>query len=321
MAFLYDTLKAEGRIEEHRAVAGRYSAIMHASAGAASVLGGWLATIDMRFCFWASAAAALAAAAVATTLREPPRSEPTSDAPSYRQILRAALTIVAERPAVRSQVFLGAAATTVSFLLLWVMLQPYAARAGLPVWSLGLIVLAVRGASIVGSVAAEPFGRRFGGDVVMAVSVGSLAVAPLVLAAAVAPSLIVVFIAVAFTSALLTPILSASVNRMIPSAQRATVLSIQSLVWSFLVAVIEPLLLAVADRAGIQAAMGVSAGLGAVILLPLLWLASRMPQPLPESSSAALPGDTAASRPRPARAVGSPAVSHPGSSVQRDDGV
>ena len=67
MAFLYDSLKAEGRADEHPRLAGRYFALEHASGGGAALLGGWLATVDMRVCFYASAAAMLLAAAVAFT--------------------------------------------------------------------------------------------------------------------------------------------------------------------------------------------------------------------------------------------------------------
>jgi MFS family permease len=285
MAFLYDSLKADGRADEHPRLAGRYFALEQASGGVAALLGGWLATVDMRLCFYASAAAMLLAAAVASTFIEPPRSEPgVADVRlRYREILRGAVAVLAGRPLVRYQILFGAAATAFWFVLVWVLLQPYARGVGAPLWTLGLIALVIRGVSFGGAMLADRVARRVGAEMVVAAAAVTMVAGQLVLWGFASSRALLVFFAVAFAAAVLRPTLSALLNREIPSAQRATILSIQSLLWCFFIAATEPVVLTIADRAGIATAVGVCGILTGLCLVPLvvLWRRALLPRDVP----------------------------------------
>jgi MFS family permease len=274
MAFLYDTLKADGRSAEHRWFAGRWIAVEHACAGAAAFAGGLLATIDMRLCFLLSGTSLLAAALVATTFAEPPRSESGSGdvALRYREILRAAATVVLGRPLIRYQLLFGAAAVAFAFMLNWMLLQPYAHGMGVTTAGLGIMALLIRVASVAGSMMADRVGQRIGPWPIVAVSATILAGGQLALWAGTSRRILGVFVIVAVASSVLRPTLSALLNRDIPSAQRATILSIQSLVGWLLVALIEPIVLLLAERAGMHKAMAFSGMLTIACLGPLLVL-------------------------------------------------
>jgi MFS family permease len=272
MAFLYDTLKADGRAEEHRWFVGRWLAVEHVCAGLAALAGGFLATIDMRYCFLVSGFSLMGAALVAATFTEPPRSEPGSAdvVLRYREILGAAAGLVLRWPLIRYQVLFGAAATAFSFTLTWLLLQPYAHAMGVPTVGLGLMALLIRAASVVGSMTADRLARGVGTGAVVVAAAVILAGGQLALWAVASPTVLAVFVVVALASSVMRPTISALLNREIPSAQRATVLSIQSLLGWLAVALMEPLVLALGERVGMHAALGTSGLLTFACLFPLL---------------------------------------------------
>jgi MFS family permease len=85
---------------------------------------------------------------------------------------------------------------------------------------------------------------------------------------------ILLLVAWAMTSAISTPIRSAFMNGVIPSAQRATVLSFDSLMGSVGGVVAQPVLGRVADASGYAASYLVAGGLSA-LALPFVLLARR----------------------------------------------
>jgi len=53
---------------------------------------------------------------------------------------------------------------------------------------------------------------------------------------------------IALVAGLMRPVLSALLNARIPSAQRATILSLQSLIWTLMLAVLEPSIFTLAAK-------------------------------------------------------------------------
>lgn len=277
-AFLYDSLAADGQASQYAKITGRKNAIVQASQAFGSLAGAWLAGFDMSLCFSISGALALVAAGVALTFREPPRHDvpaatSAAPAPGYWQTIREAVRIAANRPAVRDQILLGALVPVFNFLLTFILLQPYAAAAGVPVANLGAVVLAVRGASVLGSMAAHRVSARIGPHVLVPAAVAIMVASHALLAVSGSPGALALFAVVSLASALIPPTLSQLLNERIPSAQRATIISLQALLWTLALAVVEPPLLAVASRAGVPFAIGLSGVILAVTALPtlLLW--------------------------------------------------
>jgi hypothetical protein len=79
-------------------------------------------------------------------------------------------------------------------------------------------------------------------------------------------------LAVALVPALLTPLLSARLNHLIPSGQRATILSLGALLFELGLAIAMPLLLAFADRFGAPAAIGLAGLIFALTAVPLMFV-------------------------------------------------
>jgi MFS-type transporter involved in bile tolerance (Atg22 family) len=80
--------------------------------------------------------------------------------------------------------------------------------------------------------------------------------------------------AISFFTAILRPIVMNRIQGEVSDNIRATVLSVQSLIFAFVIAFIEPLLGAIADRSGFPATYFTMAG-GLTLLVLLLFWRSR----------------------------------------------
>ena len=282
-ALLYDSLKADGRAAEAAKQSGRYAAINQASQGIASLAGAALATVDINLCFAICGFLGLAAAGLVLTIHEPPRSNEDGDSYlGYWKNLKTAVRIAARRPVVRALVLLNATIITVPLVVYYVLLQPYSLGVGLPLAALGIVVIAVQLSTVVASWLAHRTEGRFALTSVVAVALAVLIAAMAILAALPSIPTLALMLAVGLVPALLTPLLSARLNHLIPSGQRATILSLGALLFELGLAVAMPLLLAFADRFGAPAAIGLSSVIFALTAVPLsfVWrVADRAPAP------------------------------------------
>lgn len=280
-ALLYDSLRADGRAAEAAKQSGRYAAIQQASQGIASLLGAAIATVDITLCFTLCGVGALAASALALTMREPPHTDEGEARLGYWKNLRVAIGIAARRPIVRALLLLGAMILVVPLVVYYVLLQPYALGVGLPLASLGIVVVGVQLTTVVTSWLAHRSKARFALTDVVTAGVAVLLIASAVLALFPSIPTIAVMLVVALVPALCVPLLTARLNDLIPSAQRATILSLSALLFELGLAVAMPLLLTSADRVGAPAAIGISTAALAITVLPFLfiWRASERAAP------------------------------------------
>jgi len=271
-ALLYDSLKADGRAAEAAKQSGRYAAVNQASQGIASLVGAAIATIDINLCFAICGILAFAAAALVLTIHEPPRTSEDGERVGYWRNLGIAVRIAARRPVVRALVLLNATILTIPLVVYYVLLQPYSLGVGLPLAALGIVVIAVQLSTVVASWLAHRTEGRFALTSVVAVALAVLIGATVILAAAPSIPALALMLAVALVPALLTPLLSARLNDLIPSGQRATILSLGALLFELGLAVAMPLMLAFADRFGAPAAIGLSGAVFAATAVPLMFV-------------------------------------------------
>ena len=277
-ALLYDSLKADGREAEAAKYAGRSSAIQLASQGLAALCGSALATIDMALCFIVSGLLAFAATIVILTVREAPRFGEQGESPAtYWNNLRTAVGIASSRPVLRAILLLSASFSVVPLVVYYFLLQPYALGVGIPLVALGVVVVLIQATTVAASWLAHRVQRRFELRWIVTLSAVALAVATLVLG--IAPSIpsVALMLVVALVPALVGPLLTARINGLIPSAQRATILSLSALIAELGTAGLVPLLLWLADQLSPATAIGLSAAIFAVTAVPLLimWRASE----------------------------------------------
>jgi len=243
-AFVYDSLKAAGRREEYQKIWGRIHSISLVAGVVSLVLGAFLAAItNLWFPIVISAGLMLIAWIVSLTFKEPPREEaPTS----YRETILNAVNVVRSKPPVYTMMLFAGfvMAIAVSFSIL---AQPYLRSHGIGIDVIGF--LQVPG-QLVGIFAAL-FAYRLVG--IIGVGRTMLLLPVVVLVAAIGLGSVDHIAAFAFypltglVFAMSFPVLSTYFNDRIPSASRATVLSIYQLTFSLFVAFFEPILGWIAD--------------------------------------------------------------------------
>lgn len=272
-ALLYDTLAADGRVDDFARFSGRSQVVLQVAQGAGAALGGLAASVNPALCFLIPGCLALVAALVAITMKEPPRGAEEGTQEGYWKTLTEALRIARQGP-IRTMLLFGAVISVVTMFLGFYLLQPFAATVGFPVAGLGILSLVTRGASVAGSWLA---GRAAGipTNALLWGWVGILALAHVLVAAIPAWPVVAVFAVTALAGGAARPSLSALLNDRIPSAQRATILSLQGLLWTGLLALTEPIVLAVAGRVSVTAAILLSGALLGLAGVPLLLALTR----------------------------------------------
>jgi len=259
-ALLFDTLKVLGRDGEYEKYAGRMMAAMAVGILGATFIGAPLAAATtLNTPILISAGILGLAALVGLSMREPPRLDEGRAQLSYLAGVRAAARVVWDTPTVRT-VIPFAAATGAATMASEYLTQPFLLSHGVEV-GLGFSALQVpiRLAGIAGALGAFWVVARAGNvrALVTVPLVGVVAYAGLALWGSLwAISLLAV---VAIVRAAAQPIVSGYINRRIPSAQRATVLSLHRLAFGLLLVPIVPLVGLTADRVDIPSGFGVAA--------------------------------------------------------------
>ncbi|MGE0383115.1 MAG: MFS transporter [Gammaproteobacteria bacterium] len=290
-AFIYDSLKQAGREREYQRVWGRCQAI-----GSAGVLLGMLTGPPFAAAtnLWVPIAvsALITAAAWLVTLRfvEPPRHLDGHEPLGYFAGVRRAAGIVHADAPLRWFMLLAALVMSIA-VSIGILMQPFLKSHDVDTAMLGVFQVPGNLIGIFAAVHAYRLSAAFGTKGVMIFMPASVLLAAGLLGAVDSLWAIVFYPLCSAVVALSFPIVSDYLNRRIPSAQRATILSMYQLLFSLLIAGVEPALGAIGDAAGLPAAYR-SAAIALALCAPpllLLWLRAGRREPLPASAAAGGP--------------------------------
>lgn len=292
-AFLFDSLKALGREHEYGRILGR-SLAMTAVAGIVATLSGPLmaAATDLTVPIYASAfTTAIAMVVVITMMYEPPRFDMPTEHLSYAGEVRVAFRTVWHSPDLRRFIPL-IAASLATMMAVSVFSQPFLARHGIETGDVGWFLVFSQAAGVPAALLAHRLSHWLGWR--MAFSLFP-ALAGLVALALWRVDALVVFPFIplgALLFALYEPMSSDYVNQRIGSAQRATILSFQTLLVSLVVAPLEVAAGALAHRQGLPVGYGFIALFIIAICVPLLVAWLRVANPDRPSSGQLIPVTT-----------------------------
>lgn len=234
-SLLYESLLAEGRGQQFASHESRAQTLGFVALAVAALSGGAVAGFDLRIAYLMSAAGALAALIFVLRFREPPDLERTQNAPLLQ--VREAVGLL--RDPVLAWLMLFAVLLIVLIHVPYEFLQPYIAFLELdaalgsslnaaPAIS-GFMAAAIMVLAASASLVAAPLGRRLGLPTLLLLAIG----VEVVVIATMASVLSVLALAViAFRSvpnALTRPLIHAAMHPRLPSALRATYISLQSL--------------------------------------------------------------------------------------------
>lgn len=288
-ALLYDSMKLCGQEEEFLKVSGRLNMLVEIAQAAAVVVGGILAEYSYVWCYGACIVIAMLGFMTALFFEEPPIGEEKNLVnneeesvvkgnntvnPGLLQRLRSHFAISfmvwKENKRIRNIVIYYSAIFT-AYTLLFFYSQQYFYDCGLNKVRISLIMLVVGGVSCLGAACSEKLYQRLGEKVVT--------ISALVIGLGIAafglnnlPIAITALMLMSYCNSLLYPIQSVSLNRLIPSEQRATLISVNSMAFSVGMVILFPVVGALADRFGLST---VFLGLG-LVLTPGGLLAGRM---------------------------------------------
>ncbi len=265
-ALAYDSLVAAGRTAETARVMSRLEAWklggMLAGALAGAAIAGRLgprAAMALQF------APFLAAGFLALTLVEPPAAAQGARRPSYLAVFGEGVRHLAHTPALRALAVDLSANGAVIWLVVW-LYQAQLGRAGLPLWSFGVVHAALTLAQIALLARVTTVARLVGGHrrlVRTAAVVPPLCLAGLAATSNATASVVLSIVAAALGFARF-PLFSADLNRHIPSEQRATVLSAVSALRTIGIAVLYPIFGFLVDRS-LPLSLAVLGGVGLVL--------------------------------------------------------
>ena len=264
-AMLFVSLEGLGRAHEYTRWEGRVRAAGQAAEAVSSGLGGWLYAIAPRLPFWLQVPNALLVLGTAAALYHEPRDRPApiSHVEHARRIVRFALR---EHPRLRATMALSVSLGLSTFLMVW-LIQPWMQRRGIPAVWFGPIWagahLCLVGVSLASGRAVEAVGR--GGALLACCVLAPIGYAAL--AVGDTPWAVLAYLLFMAVRGLQGPILTAALQEDAPGADRATVLSLNTLLFRLTFVVCGPAVGRLVDSVGLDPALGILAAASAVATL------------------------------------------------------
>jgi MFS family permease len=242
LAFFYDTLRELGREAEYPRYRGQISAATFGAIAVSSALGGFLGEYNLVATFLVTAALMVLGLAVLLWIKEPPsESDPeTGQKLQYRQTLQVAFDTIRKQRVLQFALLYSSLHILMGAAIRVTFIQPHAVAIGIPIAALGIIALGMRVFQILGATYAGRF-TKWLGDWNLLVIAPIITFCGLLAIGGVESWLgIAVFSLTGFASTATVPTVENIINRQTPSAVRATILSLDSLLFRLMTALLEP---------------------------------------------------------------------------------
>lgn len=226
-ALLFDALKADGRLADYPRSESRGQAFASFGSGAAAVLGGLLAAVDLRLPY--AATAVLAGITAAVALRLPEARSHDGLRRGGARLLGEAARRAARTPHVPWTVAL-AAFTVVASHVYYYLQQPYLREIHVPIALFGVVFAATKAVTAVVAGAAHRFDDALGERRTTALMAAVPALGLASMAAATGPLGALLILSRGILDGLWMPLLNIYMNRRVDSDVRATTLSLMNVV-------------------------------------------------------------------------------------------
>ena len=252
-ALIYDSMKALGREEHYIGVYGRLNVLIEISQGMATVLGGILAEYSFLFCYGASFIIAICALLPVLFMVEVPIEKLEQKGKNIIKILvdhfKISASVLKENRNILKVIVFFQGIFTAQTMLFFYSQQYFFDMGYNKIW-ISMFMLAFSLNSCVGALLSEKIVVRFKkctalvAGLIIALAIGCFSFQNIVLS-------VVALSLAGFCASVLYPFQSSVLNQMIPSEQRATLISINSMFFSIGMIILFPIAGFLADKFGL----------------------------------------------------------------------
>ena len=274
-ALVYDSLLAIGRQDTYMGVLGKQEIIAQGSAVGAFLLGGWLAVHSYTLAFALSMAVCLAAALISLSFTEPPIELHTYN--THESCLRKSI-LASMQNQVMDSVKIMKKNPRIGFLIvfsellfafmicLFFYLQNFWTQQGFTEGEIGIVFAIHALISGLTSFKAMNIERKLGQK-------GVLVTMPLLLVlclwgVAISPWPVIFYVLTGCIEGILIVTIGDYLNKLIPSAQRATILSFQSMAFSMFMILLFPIMGWIGDRYSLYTSFLTISIVGTMLYIP-----------------------------------------------------
>ena len=273
-ALVYDSLLLDGHEGAYMKVAGRTEVVFQTAGIAALVLGGLIGNIEYKFAYYAAIALGVASLLAGTLMKEPATERPRHANMAEALKRQYVDSFAALRGSARLKYLLFvmpvfSASVTLSFYYMQIAWE--AAQAS--TLTIGLYLAASSLAAAAGAAFAHRIERRLGERAILAAL--PMALALLIFALRFPAVSLYAFCLLNALEAILFVVTRAYINRIIPSAQRATILSLESTLFSLMMILLFPLFGAISDRLTVPVTFLLLGGVMTLLAIGNVWLGRR----------------------------------------------
>jgi len=237
-AFVYDSLEAEGRESTYTEVMGKAGSIQLLSQGVSSVLGGLLGNISTRLTFMVSVIPTIIGVGVAQSFDEPNQTRAEGKS-QWSEIIKSGFRFILQHPLAQWTVVFIALITAFDLCVLW-LYQPYMEMTGLPIVYFGIAVASFNFVAAIASRYADAFSKFFGDKILLAMPLTMLIVLTLMSNVMFGMSFVFIW-GLQIIRGIRGPILFRDFLEKVAPGERATVISVVSLVSRLVFVMISPL--------------------------------------------------------------------------------
>ena len=279
VAMFYDTLKILNMEEQYPKYRGRLQAAVLVSIAVSGVLGGLIGEVNFTMTFTVTSCLMILATGFLVLMKEPPREPDVNTGLNitFVESLRVSYGAIRECPSLRYALLYSSLLPLVLSAIQVTFIQPYVVGIGLPIASLGVVALGLRVSQFIGSLNTQRVIDKLGEWRWLWFSPIIITVGIILLGSFRSLLGIFMFVFTGFAGAITYPIIERNILRQAPSTVRATILSLDSLLFRFMSALIGPTIGLVADQFDLSIAfitVGIFFWISIMIVL-LLWGQNR----------------------------------------------
>jgi MFS family permease len=259
-ALLFVSVEGGEKPALYRAWEGRVRAASQASEAACSALGGWLYTIAPRLPFWLQVPVAAGNLGAIAALRDVRPLETAARVSHLRRAWHIVTHALVRHARLRATMALSVALGISTYIAVW-LIQPWMQRRGIPPVWFGPLWAAAHLWLAATSLASSRVAQAFGAAPVLLACALIAGASYFALAAGSSPFAVVFYLGFMTVRGLQGPLLAGALQSDAPPEDRASVLSLNVLLFRLAAVVIMPPVGALADRVGIETTLGVLSAL------------------------------------------------------------